>query len=261
MAAVGNTIVAGNCPGTDLYALEDGNEEWITHEGLHGPICNVFSNQNSCYVAAGRHKKIFQWNVDTHTWYPITDIPTQLSRGIVLFSLVASDEHIYMLGGWLNGQAVNRAFVYDMKSDTWHPLPNTPFTSCFCSSVLINNTLYVAGGATINSSGMTVPVGEVSALTLNESNWRRLTPLTYGGARVTALYERLIATGGESLDGHASNHVEVFDVISDQWLPLPHMTTPRCLHGVCVTENNSLAAVGGFIRTECEILKLQTNSV
>ena len=258
VAAVGNTIVTGYYSGSDLYTLDLDNagdeSEWvISYEGLHGPILNVFSCQSSCYVAAGWDQKIYKWNMKSDTWQPIAGIPTQFSYGNVYFSLVASGERIYMVGGWLNGQAVNSAIVYDMKSDQWQSLPSMPFTGSLCSSVLIDNTLYVTGGLNKGGSGEALSACEVSALTLNESTWWRLRPMKYGYSTVTALHDRLIAIGGESLEGHEVSNVEV---VSDQWLPLPHMTAPRCYHGVCVTENNSLAAVGGLRSTDCEILKL-----
>ena len=185
--------------------------------------------------------------------HPICDISTQFRDGCA-FSLVAGDECLYMLGGLMGGQALNTAAVYEIKSNKWRSLPNMPFASYLCSSVLINNVLYVTGSRNIDSSGNVHVVNEVSALPLNTSNWMRLKPLKYVSATVTALHEKLIATGGESLDGHDVSRVEVFNNISDQWMSLPNMTVPRRYHGVCVTED-SLAVVGGVRTTDCEMLK------
>ena len=160
-----------------------------------------------------------------------------------------------MLGGLNGRQPQSTATVYDMKSSRWQPLPSIPFTSFLCSSVFINKTLYVAGGRTKNSSSYT-PVTSVAALDMNESIWRPITSLNFGQATVTALHDRLIATGGESCDGHAVYNVEVFDVVSKQWLPLPAMAASRYHHGACVTENNHLVVVGGYSSAKCESLKV-----
>ena len=257
VAAVDNTIVAACCSVNGLYTLDMDNssDELVAHNSLYGNIWNVFRYQNSCYVVAGSDQKIYRWNLSSHTWHPVTGIPTELRDGCG-FSLVASDDRIYMLGGWLNEQAVNRAYVYDMGSDKWQSLPKIPFAGYLCSSVIINNTLYVAGGVTLDSSGKVHSVYEVSALPLTDSCWRRSTRMSYGSATLTVLYDRLIATGGISIDGYAVNKVETFDATSDRWLPVPDMITPRYGHGICVTENNTLAEVGGVEATECEILKL-----
>ena len=308
VAAVGNTIVAGHCLGSNLYTLDNDGAEWVTHEGStsRGVISSVFSYQNACYVAASKDHKmsLYKWYADPNTWCPITDMPTQnvtTFGASIASSVVASDEHIYVLGGlhasplsffgfqsciqphntasvlnlksetWqplpsmpftreaesmFDVQALNTAVVYDMKSDKWQPLPNMPFTAWECSSALIDNTLYVAGGATRGTSHVFLSVSEVAVLPLNESKWKKLTPLKYGSATVTGLHDKLIATGGESLDDRtqAVCNVEVFDTTSNKWLPLPNMTAPRCFHGICITENNSLAVVGGQKTTECEIL-------
>ena len=257
VAAVGNTTVATYCNASDMYNFEIGSEEWTVQEGFkfQGAINNVFSNQNACFVAAEStdYHKIFRWSLDSHTLHPITDIPEHFRHG-THSGMITNDEYIYTLGGLHGRQPLDTATVYDMKSEKWRPLPNMPFTSFFCSSAFINNTLYVAGGRTENSSGTYMPVTEVAALHLNESNWRKITELNSGQASVTALQDRLIATGGESRDGHAVSNVDVFDVISGQWLPLSHMTASRCRHGVCVTENNNLVAVGGAGSLTCETL-------
>lgn len=253
LAAFGNVVAAGRHLGSELYTLDSRNDRWVTHKALLGPIRNVFSNEKSIYILAGQNLTVYKWTVDSNTWDPVIDLSIYLKPLITGLSMVASEENIYVLGGLLNGNPVNTACVYNMKGDKWSSLPNMPFTSAICSSVLINNTLYVGGGI----SGDFLPVSEVSALSLNESNWRKLSPLNYGNATVTGFHDRLIASGGRSADGRDINNVEVFDIISNQWLPLPHMTTSRCFHGVCVTENNSLTVVGGLHNKECEVLKFQ----
>ena len=261
VAAVGNTTVATYWTGSDIYTLEKGSAEWTTHKGLEvdRPIRNVFSYQDTCYVAAGSRgnndKSIYTWSLDSHAWHHVTDMPEYL-RNNIHFSLVRKDDHIYMLGGLNGRQPLNTAAVYEIKSDKWHPLPNMPFTSFLCSAVFINKTLYVAGGRTKHSSGKFKAVTEVAALDMNEPKWRNITQLNSGHATVTALHDKLIATGGESLDGHVVNNVEVFDTISGQWLPLPPMGASHYYHGVCVTENSDLVVVGGYGSLKCEYLNL-----
>ena len=253
VAVSGNRIAAAYCFAHELYTLRSGSKEWVTHKSVHGSIWNVFNYQETCYVTAGWEKhKIYQWNVDSNTWSFITSIPTH-RKGWSAFSLTASPEHIYMLGG-MEDQHLDTATVYDMKSQKWLPLPSMPFKSYRCSSVLIDNTLYVAGGVTTNEKGKVSPVTELSALHLNESDWKRLPSLKYGKATISALHGRLVATGGENPKGDAVNYVEFFDVTSNEWLPLPPLSTPRSLHGACVFEDG-LAVVGGWQKTECEIMK------
>ena len=63
-------------------------------------------------MATVENKKIYKWNVDSSTWHPITDIPTQLRDGIFL-SMVASDEYVRLrvLGGNLKGQSLSTALL------------------------------------------------------------------------------------------------------------------------------------------------------
>lgn len=258
VAAVGNATVATHWTGTDLCTLKKEETEWTTHKGsqLSKPIRNVFSYKNTCYVAAGdEDKSIYTWDLVSHAWQHVTSMPKDL-RNNIHFSLVTKDNHIYMLGG-LNGcQPLNTAMDYDINSDTWCSLPNIPFTSFLCSAFFIDNILYVTGGRTKHCTGKFKAAMAVAALDMNEPMWRSITELNHRHASVTALHNRIIATGGESLDGHVVSNVEMFDTISSQWLPLPAMDAAHYYHGVCAMEDNSLVVVGGYGNLKCEYLRL-----
>lgn len=257
VAALGDMIVCGYCGGHDLYALDDSKEGWVTQKGFHGAIWTVSSYQNKCYVTAGNEdRKVYQLQWDTGprpaTWHHIADIPAHLQDG-GCFSPVTINDRMYMFGGLMDDQPLDTAVVYDMNCDKWLSLPKLTFKSFNCSAALIDNTIYVAGGRTKDSSGNVRAISEVISLRLNESSWRKHPILEYGNATLTALHDKLIATGGMS-NGDDVNKVYVFDFISKQWMPLPDMTVARSNHGVCVTGNYSLATVGGRFNTNSEIL-------
>jgi hypothetical protein len=260
VAALGNILIAGYCGGSDLYTLNDSSDEWTTQKGLHGSIWNVSSYENTCYVTAREmDRKVYQlsWNGTSHSisWHHITDIPAHIRDGSCSCPVVTKDS-IYLLGGLLNSQPSNTAVVFDIRSEKWLPLPSMPFWSYNCSSVLIDKTLYLAGSRSRDSSGQPQVLTEVVSLRLDDLKWKRHSLLEYGNVTITALHDRLIATGGMSNDGNDVSNVYVFDDKSNLWLPLPSMLVPRSKHGVCVMQNSSLAVVGGQFNTTCEHLTI-----
>jgi hypothetical protein len=255
----GSTVFAGSFLERQLYAytFNNADEEWKTHMDLPGPLSCVFSSDNSCYLSIAT-KGIWMFNSgysSSDTWRHITSFPEHkhITAGFVGFTMVANKKSIYLLGGFLDGHSLSTAFVCDIESRTWQSLPKMPFKSGCCSAVLLNNSLYAIGGFTTNKY-QCFPVRQMAALPLNEPRWRRHQQLTFGGATVTPLHDSLIATGGRLGDGGDVNNVEMYFAKSDMWMPLSSMKTSRSWHGVCVTENNSLAAIGGAYSTDCEIL-------
>jgi hypothetical protein len=254
VATVGDTIVASACNGSDLYTFDYGSHEWVSHKSGRGQIWDVFASQNTCYVGAEK-RKIFSWDLNSDIWTHITNAPHHLRGGGATACVLDRDEKVYVLGGPDSATAA----VYDMKGDKWKSLPNMPFTGPTYSAAMVDDTIYVAGGrGPYEDSG--APRTELAALRVNKRSRSRQPPLMYGRATITAVNDKLIATGGVTEDGHAVSDVHVLDLPSSRWPPFSRMKVPRSEHGICVTENNSVVAVGGNGTASCEILKtfLQT---
>ena len=57
----------------------------------------------------------------------------------------------------------------------------------------------------------------------------------------------LIAVGGREYEGASTAATSLLDWLENKWLQLlPDMISGHYRHGVCVTEDNSLAVIGGY---------------
>lgn len=194
------------------------------------------------------------------TWKHLADMPNTLTMKQGSASLLADDNHIYRLGGY-NGDTLDIAAVYDLGSRLWSCLPKMPFTSRWCSSVLLDNSLYVAGGCTRRANGRLYQIADMAALDLREKQWRRLTPLEHYNATIAAMDGLLFASGGtmdQSVNdtAHDSNRraVSFLDFKNGAWLPHIAMENPRSFHGMCSTEDIRLVVAGGKNTDSVEIL-------
>jgi hypothetical protein len=200
-------------------------------------------------------RKIFSWDLKSNTWTHITKAPHRVRGGGTTVGLLDRDEKVYVLGGPDSATAA----VYDMERDKWKPLFNVPFTGPTHSAAMVDGTIYIARGRDPDKDSGS-PQTELAALRVNKRSRSRQPPLMYRRATITAVNDKLIATGGVTEDGHAVSDVHVLDLPSSRWPPFSRMKVPRSEHGICVTENNSVVAVGGNGTASCEILKtfLQT---
>lgn len=239
--------------GSHLNVLERGSMDWSVCADLKQPIWNVFSSQDTCYIRASWNNTIFR--LADGRWSKVADLPARLMSPISAgyASLHATDQFIYRLGGY-KGAPLSTATRYDIKSQKWESLPHMPFTSYWCSSILIDDVLYVGGGYHEKR-----PLTSVAALSLNESEWRMLPPLEHGCATISQLQGHLVATGGyTSLCGTEGvvDTVSLFEPKAGRWMPLSSMAGKHVGHGVCSTPDGGLAVMGGSGSRNAEILCL-----
>ena len=105
-----------------------------------------------------------------------------------------------------------------------------------CSLAVIDDKMFVGGGRWAANS--------VECFSMEKQDWIDIKPTTKELCQLSSWNGKLVATGGWERGG--SNCVEMYDELSEDWLPLPSMNKGRHLHGACTTKDNQLIVVGGF---------------
>ena len=206
----------------------------MCHEG----VCLV------CLYDGDKHQfviKRFNLNED-NKWRFLTVLPNELQLDGV--SVALHDNSLYVVGGRTkSGEKVNTVHVCDLHSGNFSKMDDMQTKHCGCSSVTINNTVFVGGGWTDGSCFSNI----VECADVCDRKWRTIPATTTYDPSLMSVSNRLVGTGGRTQRRiiSQSNIVELYDERSTNWLPLPHMTHKRWAHAAFSTQNGELITAGG----------------
>ena len=246
MGEIEGRLVVGGYDG-NLHVLTYEHDKWDKFVRKNGHIWNVVFHQGVCLVCVedgDRHQFVieqFYLNGDNN-WRFLTVLPNELQLYGV--SVALHDNLLYVVGGRTkSGEIVNTAGVCDLHSGHWYKMSDMQTKRRVCSSVIINNTVFVGGGWTDRYYCSNI----VECADVRDRKWRTIPSTTTYLPTLTSVSNRLVGTGGETRQwiGSPSNIVELYDERSTKWIPLPHLTHKRLLHAAFSIRNGELITAGG----------------
>ena len=167
--------------------------------------------------------------------YPNSDV-TLSDAGCLV---VVDDQTLFLAGGdsYLSGS--DRAFLYDVSSDSWTEIPSMRvgrrFHSCGIDST--KEEIVVAGGVDDAS-----PLSSVEIFTVATMSWRdgNSLPFALAGSYATRFGDTLVLTGGYTYNlSDLSDSLIMYDTTSGTWVELEgKLKTPRRLHVAIAVEKS-----------------------
>ncbi|XP_062499256.1 uncharacterized protein LOC134176608 isoform X4 [Corticium candelabrum] len=256
MGEIEGRLVVGGDDG-NLHVLTYEHDKWDKFVRKNGDIWNVVCDQGVCLVCVEDFDKDqfvieqFYLNEDKK-WRFLTVLPNELQLYCV--SVALHDNSLYVVGSETkSGERVNTARVCDLHSGHWYKMDDMQTKRSSCSSVIINNTVFVGGGLTDGLYYRNI----VECADVRDRKWRTIPSTTTYRPTLTSVSNRLVGTGGRTQQWYSSssNIVELYDERSTKWLPLPLMTHKRSLHAAFSTQNGELITAGGLGGYSIESLK------
>ena len=248
MGEIEGRLVVGGYDG-NLHVLTYKHDKWDKFVRKNGHIRNVVCHQDVCLVCVedeDKHQCVieqFHLNKDDK-WRFLTVVPNELQLGGV--SIALHDNSLYVVGGGNKSwEIVNTARVCDLHSGHWSKMDDMERKRFVCSSVIINNTVFVGGGETDGFYYSNI----VECADVRVREWRTIPSTTTARSTLTSVNNKLVGTGGmtQHMFGSPSNIVELYDERSTKWLPLLHMTHKRWAHAAFSTESGELITAGGLV--------------
>ena len=248
MGEIEGRLVVGGLDG-NLHVLTYEHDKWDKFVRKNGNIRNVVCHQGVCLVCVEDGDKdqlvIEQFYLNENKkWRFLTVLPNELQLDGV--SVALHDNSLYVVGGRTKSlETVNTARVCDLHSGHWYKMDDMQTKRLSCSSVIINNTVFVGGGVTDGPYFSNI----VECADVRDRKWRTIPSTTTYWPTLTSVSNRLVGTGGwtqQQWSIFPSNIVELYDERSTKWLPLPLMTHKWVAHAAFSTQNGELITAGGW---------------
>ena len=259
MAEIDGRLVAAGWDG-NLHVLDGEQREWDTFGRDGGYVYRVVNHRDVCLAMLNDKRKygdvIEQFCLDKDKkWRFCMALPKELQiKGV---SFVLSNNSLYAIGGKTKQEErLSNVFVCDLHCGHWLRLDDMQTRRSYCSSVVIDDTLFVGGGHLDELHYSNT----VECLDIRVKKWRTIASTSMFDSTLTAVGKRLIGTGGltQTNSGALSNVVEFYDERYACWLPLPTMTHVRFEHAAVASEGGEVIAAGGFDKDLKRLISIES---
>lgn len=142
------------------------------------------------YTGTGRGSIVMAFNKQTQRW---AELPAYDARD---FALVKIDNQLAVVGGWI--EVIPKPGVWNEDSKKWtHPFPEMPTPRAYCSAVVYNRWLVVAGGINVNTY-RSQDLSTVEILNIDRKQWSSApsTPVPWNSVRPALVGDTCYFMGG-----------------------------------------------------------------
>jgi N-acetylneuraminic acid mutarotase len=258
--ANGRIYVVGGSSGatlSDIQVYDPAKDKWdhrtplpkidTGDAGRYGGALGVINGK--LYVAGGWRrnppfptKTLLIYDLGKDAWSPGKLMP--LPSGDSVAGVVHGKLYVYTTGnGSDNCQSL--LHVYDPGTNAWSDLASGPRKrSGVTAGGVIDGKLFVVGG---HDDQKALAYLDVYDPATNKWTPKQSMPTARTTAAAVVVDGKLYVVGGQEMSGGLHKHlsiVEVYDPATDQWSPLPGLSTPRSSLAV-VAVGKTLYAIGG----------------
>lgn len=139
-------------------------------------FCQVASSEGKLVVMGGWDpvswepiKDVFVYEFTTRRWTKCKDMPSSRS----FFAVGVADGRVFVAGGHDDSKnALNSAWVYDLRADEWTELPRMSEERDECQGIMMGNEFWVVSGYDTDSQGRFKSSSE--AYDIESGEWRRV---------------------------------------------------------------------------------------
>lgn len=192
------------------------------------------------FYMVGRKDTIFRINLSIcNKWEKMSADTFAFGHG---HALISNGKHLFWPGGVLNCRTYN---LYEPDTNRWTLLPQMRTPRYGHATALVDNKIYVIGGAE-DRSGM--ELSSVEVFDISSRTWSaapRLPKALYGPA-AASIGKFVIVTGGIDSDPQETSYCLIYDTHSQEWIQskVP-LSTLRYGHGCVAIQGSQVVLVGG----------------
>ena len=131
--------------------------------------------------------------------------------------VVAAGNHLYVCGGWMNGEYVPKAERFDTVENKWEEIANMQQARGYACGVTTEGKIFVAGGNE-GGSGYVLKTCEMYNISTNEWQFIGSLNVPRENCGMMCLKGTLYVLGGTDDDCQSELSVECYDPAEDKWI-------------------------------------------
>ena len=241
-----------------IMAYDISTEKWTTLPPYRAIDFGMTTVDNELVLLGGEEnnrtsKVLGVWKADANLWaHPYPDMLIARSR----CSAAASHEWLVIAGGWSKiWGALSSVEVMNMQNGVQNTGPLTPIKWHSMKTAVLGEEMYVMGGynGDTNSFFDKVYRMSISALlaqfdTQNPTRqiWKSVPDLKVTRSTPLAIDGSLLALGGRNREHQAVSTISLYQPVSEEWLVVGELPSPRWKCGAIVVGERELLVVGGY---------------
>ena len=174
---------------------------------VRGEICSIEIDTSS------KQSTIKEFNVERCSWQTVLSSHEGCREASCV---VAAGSHLYVCGGWFEGDCVAKAERFDTVENKWEEIANMQQARGYACGVATGEKIFVAGG---RKDGVSVSkTCEMYNISTNEWQFIGSLKVPREDCRMMCLRGTLYVLGGTDEHGLSQLSVECYDPTEDKWI-------------------------------------------
>lgn len=243
-------------PTKDVFAFITSKNNWFPLNPL--PEARYSHSVVSCdgfvYVLGGRDENtrlmssVIRFDPTANKWQSVASLPyPAASLGVCVF-----EGQIFVVGGLSNAGSIEIVLRYSARNNVWQRVGNLNFPRGGAAIVADEKFMYALGGMRKVGAGLNAKWQYLNTMEIyrrDTNSWMfgkdMLSKRAHGAAAY--LNQHIYLTGGQGELFGINKGMDIYDVLTYEWISVPYFGVPRSMSGISVSDDK-FYVIGGFTK-------------
>ena len=189
--------------------------------------------------------KVLVLDETTNRWKDYTQMSTARSGA----SVVGHKEMLIVTGGWCchNSIILSSTEVLDSSTNQWFSCADLPQPHVFLQSAVVDNSLYLLGGANQDGASPLVFAASLDTLSQHKLNWRAMQETTWCFSSVVSVHNQLLVIGGRrsKMDVLHTSNIYKLNKVTGAWEVISQLPQARGAVSAVTVSDDTIVIIGG----------------
>ena len=240
-----------------LYIFDPINNSWLS-SFIKTSYCSfaMVQLQNKLITVGGTTRvkwlarikstnRVLMLNESTGQWRDYCQMNTARSGA----SAISHKEMLIVTGGWCHQSAkiLSSTEVFDTVTNQWFSCDDLPQPHLWLQSVVVDNFLYLLGGANQDGASPLVFTASLDALSHHQLSWRSIQDTKWCFSSAVNVCNELVVIGGRmnKMDALHTSNIYTFNKVTGTWEVILQLPFARGAPSAVTVAKDTIVIIGG----------------